>query len=204
MQQRIILGFICALLFACSGCYKNETHYYDDTVIPGLAIFSNTGNNLMTCQLNGHSWKSRKREYGYGFNRIEMDLRRIKTASATDTLLITWYGDVQNQDQYDISLSLPIAKNFQWKDVHALEGKRIAIDSSNGYFLLSRDRYFTYLGGKGTIYFNSMAIDSLSPSNVNGRMAGLMQANFIGLNPSYQLSNGRFDNNITIDQLRYY
>lgn len=190
-----------ALLVLATGCEKNESFYYADPQTPGVAILSNKGNNILTCFMNGHPWKTLPRTINYGFGRstTELQIRRTKTNSLTDTLTITWRTDASNQDQYDIVLTLPVAKNFQPKDMAAYQGKRIEIDSTNGYFSLNQSySSFSSYNGKGVIYFNTANLDSTGIDNITGRISGLLEANFYpGSNIAQSITSGRFDDNIS-------
>lgn len=200
----------CWLLLSClTGCEKNESFYYSDNDYPGVAIFSNTGYNVLSCFMDGTPWKTLARRTGDGFGAVyisELAMRRIKTTSLLDTLLITWRSSDDNTIQYDIILTLPIEKQFQWKDIAAFQGKRIIIDSTNGYFSLGQYyNSYTSFNGKGVIYFNTARIDSLSPDYTTGRISGLLEAHFYPGTPlAHNITSGRFDDNITAAELRNY
>jgi len=201
-------GFALVLCVLITGCEKNESVYYKDPDTPGVAILSNKGNNLLTCFMNGLPWKTLPRtiKYGFGSSVSELEIRRIKTNSLTDTLTITWRTDASNQDQYDIVLTLPVAKNFQLKDMVAYQGRRIEIDSTNGYFSLNQSySSFSSYNGKGVIYFNTANVDSTGIDNITGRISGLLEANFLPGTPlSQTVTSGRFDDNITAAEIRNY
>lgn len=202
----------CLLLFVLTGCKNNESFYYADNETPGVAIFSNTGNNVLSCFMDGVPWKTlaRRTSNGFGSSYIsELAIHRVKTTSLLDTLLIGWQGANDNASQYNnIILVLPVAKQFQWKDIAAFQGKRIIIDSTNGYFSLGQYYYnytYPFFNGKGVIYFNIASIDSLGPNYTTGRISGLLEAHFYpGTMFEHNITSGRFDDNITAAELRNY
>ena len=198
--QNYFTAFISSAVFIGSftGCTREVvTHYYADEDAPGAAIFSNTGNNLMTCFFDGQPWRTMDRITGYR-GQTELEIRRTHTSSLLDTITVKWAG---NYSQYDIQLTLPVAKNFEWKDFSAYAGKRITIDSSNGYFSLIQNSYYNMGNGKGTIYFNTAYIDSTGPTNIKGRIAGLLEAHinlaFVTNPQVVNITSGRFDDDIS-------
>ena len=203
------------LLLLLTGCEKNESYYYADNDYPGVAVFSNTGYNVLSCFIDGTPWKTQARRTGNGFGAAyisELAIYRIKTVSLLDTLLITWQGGNDNASQYgSIILVLPVAKQFQWTDIAAFQGKRIIIDSTNGYFSVGQYYYNYYnynypsFNGKGVIYFNTARIDSVSPNYTTGRISGLLEAHFYpGTAFEHNITSGRFDDNISAAELRNY
>ena len=191
----LILPALYILL--CTGCKREVvTNYYADEQTPELAILSNKGNNLMTCFFDGVPWRTQDRIVGY-HPQTELAIRRIHTSSTMDTITIKWDSDY---NQYDIQLSLPVSKNFEWKDFSSYAGRRIIIDSSNGYFSLIQNSYFNVGNGKGTIYFNMASVDSVSPINIKGRISGLLEAHinldFIANPHLVNITSGRFDDEI--------
>ncbi|MFT3934810.1 MAG: hypothetical protein QM726_14390 [Chitinophagaceae bacterium] len=203
------------LILAFAGCRKVESHYYADETTPGTAIFTNTGNNVMTTLFNGHPWRTVERSsggvgLGSGYT-TELQIIKLKTASTLDTLVITWKSDDYNQDNYDISLVLPVAKNFTWNNFSSFQGKRFTIDSTNGFFALTHDYYNFYnqlnlTAGKGSVYFNTAYLDSSSVSGVGfrGRISGLLEASINANGINAVISSGRFDDALTSGEVRSY
>lgn len=194
--------FIAITLLVLTGCTKNYTAYYADSEDPGLAIFSNKGNNLMTCYVNGKPWRTIDKEttiLGSGL-RLDVSITRVTTNSAQDTLAFNWFGDYTingAQAISQLSLLLPIPKTFAFKDIAALQGQRLSLDTlnNNGAFVISSG-----IKGNGNIYFQTAKIDSLSPGVYVGQLSGLLDANL----PGYTIIRGRFDHSLSPEQLRYF
>jgi hypothetical protein len=185
------------------GCSKNETKFYNDDQANGLAIFSNTDNNLMSCYIQNQPWRTRDRVSGGFINHTtyELLINKQVTSGTADSLIFTWYVNpaLNSTLNGDISLVLSVPKNFGYRELSALKGQRIALDSINGYFTFS-----PILGntgkGIGNIYFQNIQIDSIGPNNFTGHMSGLIDAKFAG---GITMSNGRFDHYITADQIQF-
>jgi hypothetical protein len=195
-----LLFFFSSILFSCT---VNHTEFYPDAQANGLGIFSNTDNNLMSCYIQNQPWRTRDRISG-GFpvrTTYELLINRQITSGVSDNLIFTWYvsAAVNNTFNGDIGLVLSVPKNFGYRELSALKRQRIALDTTNGYFT------FSSIGpnfgkGAGNIYFHNIQIDSIGPNNFTGRMSGLMDAKF---GSSLILSNGRFDHNITAEQIQF-
>lgn len=198
---------LIVLLFFFSGiqykCTVNHTEFYADGQADGLAIFSNTDNNLMSCYVQNQPWRTRNRVVG-GFlssPTYELFISKQVTSGITDNLIFNWYVDanVTNSVNSDISLVLSVPKNFGYRELSALKGQRVALDSINGYF-----RFNPIIAnsskGVGNIYFHNIRIDSMGPNNFTGRMSGLVDAKFSG---GLIISNGRFDHEITANQIQF-
>lgn len=192
-----LLFFFSSILFSC-----NHTEFYADPQANGLGIFSNTGNNLMSCYIQNQPWRTRDRTSGaFGRINFELFINKQITSGPKDNLIFTWYGHptANNTLNGDVSLVLSVPKNFGYRELSALKGQRLALDTTNGYFRFSSSLPVT---GKGTgnIYFHDMQIDSIGPNNFTGRMSGLLDAKF---GSSLTLSNGRFDHNIIATQIQF-
>ncbi len=186
--------FFCSLLYVLlSGCTKNETHYYPDTQTPGVSIFSNAGNNVFSCLLDGQPWKTIDRKIG-GFSpsTYEISIYKQYFDSLTDQLLITWYGDYGSAvyDYYSIQLVLSVDKSFGFADFSALQGKRLLLDGIQDYVLAKVSG--SSLQGSGVVYFNTAQLDLNAAGNTEGRLSGLLQADF----GSMKLTSGRFDHSL--------
>lgn len=186
---------ICLLsLMFITGCVKNESHYYADNYQPGTAIFSNTGNNVFSCLINGQPWRTIDRKIGgFGGHTFEVGISKQNFDSLTDHLTIDWFGYYLNT-QYgygNISLVLSVPKNFSMADFSTLQGKRLTIDGVSSYFQAQVDTISRM--GSGSIYFNTAILDSDGVNSViSGRMSGLLEADF----GSVLLTSGRFDHNL--------
>lgn len=191
--------FISISFFVFIGCTIDYTEYYADSEDPGLAIFSNKGNNLMTCYINGKPWRTTKKRTTFpGGLRLDVSITRFSTTSALDTLQFLWSGDYNTnglQAAGELSLLLPVPKTFSIKDISALQGQRLSIDTANntGAFVIS---YGTK--GNGNIFFQTAKVDSVSPGIYVGRISGLLDANL----PGYAVTRGRFDHSLVPEQLR--
>jgi len=186
---------ICLLSLAfITGCVKNESHYYPDNDFPGTAIFSNTGNNVFSCYINGQPWRTIDRKVGgLGPPTYEVSINKQNFDSLTDHFSISWFGYyLDNPYGYgNITLILSVPKNFGLADFSTLQGQRLSIDGVNNYFLAQVDTVTRM--GSGSIYFNTAELDSDDVNRViQGRMSGLLEANF----GSVVLTSGRFDHNL--------
>ena len=199
--------YLCGMLFlVAAGCVKETSYYYPDKQTPGTAIFSNTGNNVLSCFVDGRSWQTKSRSVNGGFFShpvYEVYFEKMLSSGAMDTLLIIWEGHYSGDQngQEVISLMLPVAKNFKLSDLSAMQGKRLVIDSSTGFFAVNLQGLFPVdrQRGKGVVYFNTARFDSTSVGYYNGRMAGLFEADF----GSFKITSGRFDHNISSSQVRF-
>lgn len=191
---------VCTVL---AGCTIESTNYYPDGQEDGLAIFSNTGNNLMTGYANGIPWQTRPRSVTVvvsSTKRYELYISKYNFNGAQDTLVFEWTGDLaaNGNSQGDISLSLIMPMGFSYKDFNALQGKRIAVNLTNGYF----NSTITGINpgniqGKGSVYFHTAALDSIAPRVYTGKMSGLIEADFNG----NKFTKARFDHTINSDQI---
>ncbi|HEY5367661.1 MAG TPA: hypothetical protein VIJ75_01615 [Hanamia sp.] len=200
----ILIPVSLAVLSILMGCTKNETKYFADTTSNGLAIFSNTGNNILTGDVNGLVWRTQNRVTGGFLSRSTSEVYLTKTTydSSIHLLVITWYGGTQNfQYGYDfISLYLSVPSNFSHSDLDSLNGKRLEIDSTKGYFLGSISEISNnYEIGTGSIYFNRFSYDPTVTTGDTGRLSGLLEADF----PDFKFTNGRFDDELTIEQIQF-
>ena len=185
-------------VFLKTSCSKNQTKFFSDTDDPGLAIFSNHNNNVMTCYVKGQAWRSVDRiSYSTGNTSFEVTVaKKINNTSLFDTLIINWIGNYQSPNSRDknITLTLPVAKGFNYKSFSNFEGQRMVIDTTNGYFSSYIDDFYQQKEkGSGSIFFLTAHLDSLSPNNYIGKMSGLFEAKF---NTS-TITRGRFDHSLT-------
>jgi hypothetical protein len=181
-------------------CTKSSTNAYDDPSDPELAIFSNTGNNILSCMVNDKPWRTLDRKiYLLSRPSYEVTIQLLKTSTAKDSLWFSWNGYYNNEisNQGNLNMVLPVTKNFGYKDLSNLMKQRLHLDSNNGYFLLSVNGLISNIvKGSGNIYFHTMMIDSVGPNNYSGRMSGLLDADF----NTVKITQGRFDH--TLNQLQ--
>lgn len=198
-KKNLLLG--CLAVLTLLGCRADYTEYYADREDEGLAIFSNTNNNLMSCFIAGQPWRTASRTTA-GFSvrtNYEIEIERQATFTAKDTLVIQWRGFYQankNSEGY-ISLHLALPSGFNFKDLSDMQGKRMIVDSSSGYFETA-----VYnsppIKGNGSIYFHTARFDSVAVDTYTGNMSGLFEADF----NSFKITRGRLDHFITPEQIR--
>lgn len=204
MGKKRIERFCCILTasFLLLGCSKIVTNYYPDKEDPGLAIFSDKGNNLLSCFINGKPWRTINRvQYGAGSVNYECNIYKQVSSGIMDTLIFSWQGYYNDNEfsQGTISLNLAVPKNFYYRSFSSLRGRRLQIDSTtNGFFSTSISTLS--IGnpkGNGNIYFHNANFDSLAPNQYYGHIDGLLEAAF----PLFTITRGRFDEVITNDNV---
>lgn len=196
---------LAALLIgaALTGCTIEYTNYYPDGQEEGLAIFSNTGNNLMTGYANGVPWQTMPRSVSVVISsskRYEIIIRKQNFNGLLDTLAFQWTGaaGANGNSRGDVSLSLVMPKGFGYKEFNALQGKRIAVNLANGYFNSTISSINPgNVQGTGVVYFHTASLDSIAPGVYTGKMSGLAEADFNGI----KFTKGRFDHTINSDQV---
>jgi hypothetical protein len=194
----LLLGFIIM------GCSKNYTNYYADAEDNGIAIFSNTGNNILSCFIDGKPWRTVDRTIsGFSPRQIyEVDITKYSTNSLLDSLIITWRGyyTANNFSNGSLNLIIPVAKNFSYKDFSALQGQRLQIDTATAFFATSISGLnINNTKGKGNIYFHSVQLDSIGAGSYMGKMSGLFEADF----GTFKITRGRFDHLLDPQNVRF-
>jgi hypothetical protein len=200
MTNKLFFSVISLSLFL-AGCGKNHTSFYEDTDNKGLGIFSNKGNNVMTALVNEIPWKTKDRiEDGRTYKiDYEIYLKKQKTNTAKDTLILSWLGPYINSFTYNyINLSIAVDSNFTYKDFKtSFNGKRLLIDSCiNGYFTSNFNNIRAK--GNGVIFFQTAVINTNSITANDNKLAGLFNTK-IG---TTIINDGRFDhelNGLTIN-----
>ena len=195
------LVFLIAPILLITGCTKDYTNYYPDDEDKGVAIFSSTANNVMGCFIDGKAWRTGSRTTSlFSPPRYEVYITKQNTSSLLDTLSISWsgyYAENKDMPAY-LELILPVAKTFNYLDLSALRGQRLQLDTTNGFFSTSIPGLNNPNSkGRGHIYFHTARFDSISPGVFKGTMSGLFEADF----GSFKILRGRFDHNITEDQV---
>lgn len=201
-MQNKLLPFLELLLLSSlllNSC--NKTNFYADAENNGLAIFSNTGNNIFTCYVNGQPWRTQNRTTGSLSGPIsEVHLSIQPDSSLRTYLVISWYGFFKNNNFNVgfISLYLSVPAGFSSNDLNNFEDKRILLDTTIGYVIANIDGITNNtLGvGTGSIYFNRANYD---PTSSSGELSGLLEADF----PSFKITNGRFDHQLTPFQVNF-
>jgi len=192
-----LLFFFSSILVSC-----NHTEFYPDPYDTGLGIFSNTANNLMSGYIQNQPWRTRDRTTGFLVSpTFELLINKQITSGPSDNLIFTWYVNTTTNNTLngDISLVLVVPKVFGYKELSALKGQRLALDTLNGYFTFSSSQS-NFSKGTGNVYFYDMQVDSVGPNNFTGRMSGLLDAKLGG---NLILSKGRFDHSITPAQIQF-
>jgi hypothetical protein len=188
--------YLCTayLLLLLAGCAKDETFYYADGEDEGLAIFSNTANNLLTCYFDNRGWRSVTRRWS-GFSprqTFEVYVQRRTGTGPQDTLTFNWNG-YYNEDNFRsgaIELVLHVPKNFSALSFNNLHRKRIALDTTTGYFTANSGGLIPARPkGTGSVYFHTALLDSTGPLTYFGRFNGLFEADF----QNFKITRGRFD-----------
>jgi len=200
-NNAVVLSYVLLLCIFLASC--DATTFYEDEQDPGLSIFSDNSNNVMSCYVDSMVWKTFDRTFG-GFApaHYETSITRLNTVGVQDTLVLTWYGDFaddSNQSLSEIIVALPIAKNFTYNDFNNLQGKRITLDGTNGFFTSLNLGVNNDVKGTGNIYFHFAELKNISVNLYQGRMSGIFDAD-IG---TIQIRKGRFDHEIDPSQVRF-
>jgi hypothetical protein len=209
MKNKMLRYFsFCLLLLIFYGCKKNQTEFFEDPQKNGLSIFSNKGFNLLTCYVNNVPWKTADRLIKvFGRLDTEIEIEKHKTNTLKDTLIFTWKGPLDNNQNYkSLTLHIAVDSSFTSKKFkEVFSGKRFVIDSStNGYFKTNINTQFINndmpnIKGNGIILFQKANIDFSSPQNDNSIVAGLLSAK-IGTN---EITDGRFDHSLNTVQINF-
>ena len=199
MLQKNILWQCMLSVFLLTGCKKNLTKDFPDADSPGLTVFSDKSNNILSCYVNGNAWRTSDRIFysgGIGSSGTYYELNIYKSGHGIlhDTLSFEWEGhflDNKIQGRY-LKLILSVKKDFDKNDFSALAGQRIVIDStSTGYFLSDANGTSILWKGNGNIYFHKAAFDSF------GYISALFDATINGL----QITKGRLDEALTTQNM---
>ena len=195
-----VLLFVVVII---TGCTKNSTRYFADAEAPGLAIFSNTNNNILSCFVDGKPWRTNARINTLFIprTRYEIYVQKQRSNGLRDTLILNWteYFEGNLYNGGSIGLILSVDKNFSIGSLNALQGQRLIIDTAiNGYFVTSiAGLNINNAKGKGFIYFNIARFDSIAPNVYKGSLSGLLEANF----GTFNISKGRFDHSLEPNQI---
>lgn len=180
---------IAASTFVTS-CKKNYTRFFEDQHADNLSVFSDKAYNIMTCYINDIPYRTDNWEFKGGiFSRntsIDINVTRMIYNADSDTLFFSWYSSGFS----DISLVLPVSKDYSRNDFNSLQGKRMIIDGNNGYFRVSN---YSHEKATGTIYFHNANINRNDSTVTDGILSGLFEATA----PSYKITKGRFDHSLS-------
>lgn len=180
---------LALLLLLCSltllSCTKNRTLFLEDSVTDGLSVFSDQGHNVMSCYINGEAHRTEDRMIYTGlFGRSQYEIHIFKGISDTaETLSFSWR---------EIELVLQKEK-FTFDDFRELQGQRIRIDGTNGYFQIKSER------GTGTVYFHKAALIKSSFIGKIGDISGIFEFS----TPSNVVTHGRFDHSLDSENVSF-
>lgn len=175
-------------------CEKNYTVFLEDDDAEDLSVFSDNGNNVMTCYINGKSFRTKDRIVRYGFyahDDTEINLSKYVFDADSDTLIIRWQANPSSPEPSSISLVLPVKKDFSYNDFNAFNGKRLAVDGVNGYFMINQ---YSWEKGTGNIYFHQASLLQNDPDGTGSHFSGIFEATL----PSYKITRGRFDHSLPV------
>lgn len=173
-------------------CKKNHTIFFEDDDAPDLSVFTDRGNNIMTCYIDEEVFRTQDRITGglFGHDYYELYLHKDNSAPDSDTLIITWNSNLQSTFN-TVSLILSVKKDFSYNDFNSLEGKRMVLDGVNGYFMINGNYAEK---GTGNIYFHK-ALMIYNDSTDRSRFSGIFEAAL----PSHKITRGRFDHTLSIN-----
>ncbi|MCC6288464.1 MAG: hypothetical protein IT249_11315 [Chitinophagaceae bacterium] len=187
----IIVAFISIVLVSCE---RNDTVFYEDDAAENLSVFSDMGNNVMSCYINEYSFRTRDRvyrSYGRGYLSPEIELFKDNTAPDNDTLTINWEGDINTPNPNSVSLVLAVKKDFSYSDFTDFNNTRLVVDGVNGYFMVNNNRLEK---GTGTIYFHRAILMPGNAAGINNQFSGVFEATL----PSFKITRGRFDHTLPV------
>lgn len=192
--QWLIIAVISTLLISCE---RNDTVFYEDDDAENLSVFSDKGNNLMSCYVNDQPFRTNDRLVRAGFagpifdTEVGLSVFRDTSLTGSDTLNIVWWRrDSSLIVPTTIGLVLAVKKAFFYDDFNLLNGERIAVDGVHSYFLVNGNRSEK---GTGSIYFHKASfILPTSTQEASGKFSGIFEATL----PSYKITRGRFDHSL--------
>ncbi|MFT3749240.1 MAG: hypothetical protein QM768_13025 [Agriterribacter sp.] len=184
------------ITIALVSCERNDTVFYEDDDAESLSVFSDMGNNVMSCYIDGKPFRTRNRIYtsGYGRGRLSPEIELFKDDAATDsdTLIINWQSDIYSSpNPYSVSLVLAVKKGFSYNDFTALNNTRLAINGTNGYFMVNSNRAEK---GTGSIYFLRAILMPGNAAGISNQLSGIFEATL----PSFKITRGRFDHTLPV------
>lgn len=192
------------LSLAFAGCDTSDTKFFEDPRNKGLSIFSDKANNVASAYFNDQSWRTRDRTYNLLSppTRYEVHVQKLITTTASDTLLIEWRGNINGQDNFlpiSLTFHMAVPKSFNASDFITLQGQRYFADGIKSYFTVDGAPSLPTGKGAGTIYFHMAALQTNSPSQNNGRLAGLFETTIGDL----RITKGRFDHSLEPSNARF-
>jgi hypothetical protein len=189
MKRRISVQWVVviALSIALVSCDKNYTVFYEDDDANSLSVFSDMGNNVMSCYINGYPFRTRDRIYDGGFSRghfePEIELFKDDSGNDSDTLTIYWRADVLSPNTHAVSVVLAVKKDFTYSDFNDFNNIRLMIDGVNGYFMVDYNRLEK---GTGSIYFHRAILVPGNTAGFTNRLSDVFEA----VLPSFKITRG--------------
>lgn len=178
-KNKYYLLLIAFSLVILGSCEKNKTKFYEDDENKDLAVFSDKGYNIMSCLIDGVSVKTRNREVVYlSANPYKYEVyfeKKTVDSTGNDIFSIEWVG-------IDVGVNLVLEKDTDILKLGALNGKRLELDGTTGYFLHKSTT------GNGYIYFSDLSIVKEGDA-YSGHISGLFEATVAGV----KIKKGRFD-----------
>jgi hypothetical protein len=194
-------------IFLLTGC-EQPRNFFGDADDPGLSRFTARGYDIVSLYLNDSVYVNPYRHYPLGgASNSDVTIQKIVTTGVYDTLSISWeiaFADAPD-DQLDVSnlsILLPVEKNFTQTDLLTWEGKRFPVDLSVPVtILLNRfNRQFAAADtGTGIIYFVKIYKDEKNSTDTVYQFSGLFEGN-AGNN---KLTKGRFDFRVNAADLNF-
>lgn len=186
--QWIVVAFV---LTALASCERNDTVFYEDDDAESLSVFSDMGNNVMSCYINGKPFRTRDRILRGARLYPEIGLFKDVSAPDADTLTIHWQSDELSPNFYSVSVVLAVKKDFFYNDFTAFNNTRLTVDGVNGYFMINHNRSEK---GTGSIYFLRAILMPGNAAGINNQLSGVFEATF----PSFKITRCRFDHTLPI------
>lgn len=178
---------VCVVALLLSSCTKRN--FYSDPDDPGLSILSSYGFNIASVYINNVPYVNPyKRGIIGGIINYGPTLRKIQTAGALDTIILSWpinkndNSTVYNSPYQNLSLLMPVSKSFSVNDFIALSGKRLP---ANANAIAVNSFYNPANPGTSNLYFIKIRLDT-SALYFSGLFDGK-------IGDSINITKGRFD-----------
>lgn len=182
---------VAFILMALASCERNDTVFYEDDDAENLSVFSNMGNNVMSCYINGNPFRTRDRILRGARLYPEIELFKDGSAPDADTLTINWQADSDAHNPYSVSVVLAVKKGFSYDDFTALNNTRLTVNGTNGYFMVNHNHSEK---GIGNIYFNRAILMPANAAGISNQLSGVFEATL----PSLKITRGRFDHTLPV------
>jgi hypothetical protein len=205
-MRHAIYIMIGLAIFLVTGCVKPKPprNFFSDQNNPGLSRFTDYGYNIASNYINNVAYTNPYLPEG---NALPVVYKTV-TTSQFDTLTISWQIAPDTAVQYNffpqytqISILLPINKNFSGNDFLALDGQRFPANTCT-LNLLQQNSFSedTLLAGTANIYFVKMGLGTADNSPGQLMFSGLFSGN---IGDSIIVGNGRFDFSISVTSLNF-